>query len=69
MSHYVLRMFDPTTKVAHMVEREFSDALDALDAAKKLATDCTVEVWSDFGRVARVKKGCEPSTPSDPLPG
>ena len=57
MSHYVLRMFDPATKIAHMVERNFRDALDALDAAEEIATNCTVEVWSDFGRIARVKKG------------
>jgi hypothetical protein len=69
MGRYVLRVFDPETKVAHMFDQDFSDALEALDAAQKLATDCAVEVWNDFGRIARVNKGAAPSTNSDPFPG
>jgi hypothetical protein len=64
MDHYVLRIFDPATKVAHMIERDFPDALDAFDAARNLATDCAVEVWNDFGRIARV---CKASTHNDLL--
>jgi hypothetical protein len=64
MGHYVFRVFDPVTKVADMIERDFPEALNALDAARNLATDCAVEVWDDFGRIARVKKGDALSTHS-----
>ena len=69
MGLYTLRLFDPREKIARMYEGEYRDALDALDAAESLATDCMVEVWDDSGRIARVKQGCAPSLPSDPFPG
>jgi len=69
MGRYVLRIFDPTRKVARMLERDYSDDLDALQAAEALAEDSAVEVWDDHHRIASVKKGCLPSLPSDPYPG
>ena len=56
MSRYVLRIFDPTQKVAQMIERDYSDHLDALEAAEALAGQSAVEVWDDKGRIARVKR-------------
>jgi hypothetical protein len=69
MSRYVLRIFDPTQKVAHMIERDYSDHLDALEAAEELAKQSAVEVWDDKGRIAKVKKDCRSSESTDPLPG
>jgi hypothetical protein len=69
MGHYVLRIFDPVQKIARMLERDFSDDLNALEAAEAFAKEGAVEVWDDHHRIASVKKGCEPSQPSDPYPG
>jgi len=60
MSRYVLRIFDPAQKVAHMIERDYSDHLDALEAAEELAIQSAVEVWDDKGRIARVKRDSRP---------
>jgi len=69
MGHYILRIFDPAQKVAQMLERDYSDDLNALEAAEALAEDCAVEVWDDHHRIASVKKGRLPSQPGDPFPG
>ena len=69
MPQYLLRLFDPREKIARIVEHEFGDDLEALDAAEALAQRGVVEVWDDHGRVARVKVRDEPALPSDPVSG
>jgi hypothetical protein len=69
MRLYTIRLLDPAGTEIQSFKREYRDALDALDAAQTLATNSTVEVWSDRGRIARVKKGNEQSSPRDAVPG
>ena len=69
MGPYRILFLDISGSVTRTFEREYSDALDALEAAEELASESAVEVWSSRGRIARVKKGNAPSGPQDPLPG
>ena len=56
MTHYSLRMINPDEAIVQFYECDYRDALDALDAAKCLVSDGTIEVWSDSGRIASVNK-------------
>ncbi len=69
MKGYRLLFLDLSGSVTKTLEREYRNALDALEAAQVLASESTVEVWSDVGRIAHVKKGNLPSAPEDRLPG
>ena len=57
MTHYSLRIVTPEEAIVQFYECEYRDTLDALEAAKRLVCDGTVEVWSDSARIAKVKKG------------
>jgi hypothetical protein len=69
MRLYTIRLLDPAGTEMQTFKKEYRDALDALDAAQTLAINSTVEVWSDGGRIARVKKGNEQSGPRDSVSG
>jgi hypothetical protein len=69
MTHFSLRLLDLSETVTEIFERKYSNALDALDAAKVLSSGGTVEVWSSYGRIARVKKNNESSDPEDRVSG
>jgi hypothetical protein len=69
MGRYRILFLDLSGAVAKTLEREYNDALDALEAAEALAKESTVEVWSGAHRIAHVNAGNRPSTPNDPLPG
>jgi hypothetical protein len=69
MGHYTLRLLSQSEQLLQAFEREYRNALDALDAAEALSSDGTVEVWSERGRIARVKRDNKPSGPEDALPG
>jgi hypothetical protein len=69
MGSYTLRLLDVTDQVAKVFEQEYRDALDALDAAKRLASEGTIEVWTQYGRIARIKKGNQPARPEDRVSG
>jgi hypothetical protein len=69
MGHYTLRLLNPSENIMQTFERDYRSALDALDAAEVLSSGGTVEIWSDRGRIARVKKGNEPSGPQDAVSG
>ena len=66
---YRLLFLDLSGTVIKTLEREYRDPLDALEAAETLASESAVEVWSERGRIARIKKGNKPSGPEDRLPG
>jgi hypothetical protein len=53
----------------HQLAFSQQQRIDALDAAEALSSDGTVEVWSERGRIARVKTDNKPSGPEDALPG
>jgi hypothetical protein len=69
MGHYKIQLLDLSGAVTRTMEQEYQDALDALDAAEVLSSDSAVEVWSERGLIARVKKDNKPSGPEDPIPG
>jgi hypothetical protein len=51
------------------IERDFAEDLDALEAARALARDHVVEVYSDIRLVTRVKQGDEAPTVTDARSG
>jgi hypothetical protein len=69
MGHYTLRLLSPSEQLLKAFEHDYGDALDALEAAEALSREGVVEVWSDRGRIARVKKNNQPSSPGDSIPG
>ena len=69
MGHFTLRLLDIGGNIAQVYEQEYRDALDALDAAKRLSSEGTIEVWTQTARIARVKKGDQPSGPEDRISG
>ncbi len=68
MARYTLHLLDHNDATIGVFECA-GDDLDALDAARDLAKDNVVEVWSNRGRIARVKKGDAPSGPEDSVSG
>ena len=64
MSIYRFRFFN---EVGFLYEtrHEHADDLDALDAAKLLSKNFSVEIWSDGRRVARVKPNDAPADVED----
>ena len=66
---YRLLFLDLSGTVIKTFDREYTDPLDALEAAERYSAEGAVEVWSERGRIARVKKGNAPSGPEDRLPG
>ncbi len=69
MRLYTIRLLDPAGTEMHAFKQEYHDALDALEAAQALAINSTVAIWTERGRIARVKKGNEQSGPLDAVPG
>jgi hypothetical protein len=69
VGHYKIQLLDLSGAVTRIMEQEYQDALDALDAAEVLSSDSAVEVWSERGRVARVTKDNKPSGPEEPIFG
>lgn len=69
MGHYTLRLLDGNDNITEFYEQEYRDALDALDAAKVLASRGTIEVWTPRERIARVKKNDLPAGPQDRVSG
>jgi hypothetical protein len=69
MGHFTLRLVDLGGNIAQVYDQEYRDALDALDAAKRLSSQGTIEVWTQTARIARVNKGNRPSGPEDRISG
>jgi hypothetical protein len=57
VTHYSLRAIAPDEAIIQFYECEYTNALDALEAAKCLLSDGSVEVWSANTRIASVRKG------------
>jgi hypothetical protein len=68
MTLYSLFLFR-NGKPAGKVSRHCADDLDALDAARRLCADHTVEVYCDNMLIARVKQGDQPPAVTDRYAG
>ena len=64
MALYSLLRFQASHHV-DTLEREYADDLDALDAARDLCTDHTIEIYDDKRFVARIKQADEPVNVGD----
>jgi hypothetical protein len=56
-------------QIAHSVKHKFTDDLDALDTAEKLAAEFEIEVLNGDRFVARVNKGSRASNTQDARSG
>jgi hypothetical protein len=66
---YLLRVFDGLGQQFLLLEKEFTDDLSALEFARLLARENTVEIWDRGYRVAHVKVRDEPATVTDVVSG
>ena len=57
--------FRANGKAEYSTDHQFSDDLDALDAARLLSGDFSIEIWEGTKLVAQVKKGNEPLNAQD----
>ncbi|HTT98675.1 MAG TPA: hypothetical protein VMF58_11550 [Rhizomicrobium sp.] len=69
MSEYKFFFLDETGHVYRSEDRKFRGDLEALEAAQKLRSKDTIEVWQLGREVARVKPGDGNATPSDRVSG
>ena len=69
MRHYKFYFLDDSGHMLRAEDHMYRDDLAALEAAKKLHASEAIDIWDQVRRVARVKPGDRPASPSDPISG
>ena len=65
MHLYRLHLLNPVGEIVEAQEHSFRDDLTALDKARALCEQYSVEIFKENRRIARVKRGDAPLTERD----